>query len=107
MSSNSKLLKTGVHQFLNRRKDNQKEFRVTKEIIQHWNQMERRQWDGITDYDLEHCYGLFGIHDPLVHTYDVFHKHYPHAIRFEGEHQLNDKVLRGTLIPLVRQLLPE
>lgn len=107
MSTSSKLLKTGVHQFFNRRKDNQKEFRITKEILQHWNQMERRQWDGITDYDLEHCYGLFGINDPLVHTYDVFHKHYPHAIRFEGEHRVNDKVLRTTILPLVKQLLPD
>lgn len=104
MSTNSKVLKTGTHPFLNGRKDNAKEFRITKDIIQHWNQMERRQWDGITDFDLENCYGLFGINDPVVHTYDIFHKHYPHAIRFEGEHRVNDKVLRTALLPLIHEL---
>lgn len=104
MSVASKVLKTGTHPFLNGRKDHAKEFRITKDIIQHWMQMERKQWNGITDFDLENCYGLFGINDPVVHTYDIFHKHYPHAIRFEGEHRVNDKVLRSTLLPLIHQL---
>ena len=97
-------LKTGVHKFFNRRKDNQKEFRVTKELIQHHNQIERRQFKDITDDDREKCYGLFGINDPVVKTYDLFHKHYPNAQRFEGEHRLNDKVLRKVVLPLIENL---
>ena len=105
MSTNSQVLKTGTYKFHNGRKDNQKEFRITKDIIQHHNQMERQQFKGITADDQELCYGLFGINDPVVHTYDLFKKHYPHAIRFEGEHRLNDKVIRKTLIPLMKELL--
>ena len=105
MSTNSKVLKTGTFKFHNGRKDNQKEFRITKEIIQHFNQMERQQFKGITPEEQELCYGLFGINDPVVHTYDLFKKHYPHAQRFEGEHQLNEKVVRKTLLPLIRELL--
>ena len=82
MSTNSKVLKTGTFKFHNGRKDNQKEFRITKEIIQHFNQMERQQFKGITPEEQELCYGLFGINDPVVHTYDLFKKHYPHAQRF-------------------------
>ncbi len=41
MSTMSKVLKTGTYKFLNGRKDNQKEFKITKDIIQHFNQMER------------------------------------------------------------------
>ena len=105
MSTNSQVLKTGTYKFQNGRKDNQKEFRITKDIIQHHNQMERQQFKGITPEDQERCYGLFGINDPVVHTYDLFKKHYPHAIRFEGEHRLNDKVIRKTLVPLIKELL--
>ena len=105
MSTMSKVLKTGKHKFFNGRKDNQKEFVITKEIIQHHNQMERQQFKGITDFDKENCYGLFGIFDSQVNSYDTFKKHYPNAIRFEGEHRLNDKVIHKVLIPLIKDIL--
>ena len=105
MSTMSKVLKTGEHRFLNGRKDRQKTFRITREIIQHHNQMERVQFKDITPDEQELCWGLFGINDPTVNTYTLFKKHYTHALRFEGEHQLNEKVLRKTVIPLIKELL--
>lgn len=105
MSTMSKVLKTGEHQFFNRRKDNQKTFRITREIIQHHNMMERQQFKDITDEQKQTCWGLFGINDPTVNTYDLFRKYYPNATRFEGEHRLNEKVLRKTVIPLVKEIL--
>lgn len=107
MSTMSGAMKTGVHKFYNRRKDNQKEFRVTRELIQHHNMVERQQFKTITDEDKEKTFGLFGINDPVVKTYDLFHKHYPNATRFEGEHRLNDKVLRKVVLPLVEELRPK
>ena len=104
MSTASNVMKTGIHKFYNRRKDNQKEFKVTREIIQHHNMIERQQFKDITDDDKEKCFGLFGINDPVVKTYDLFRKNYPNAIRFEGEHRLNDKVLRKVVIPLVEEI---
>lgn len=105
MSTMSKVLKTGKHKFFNGRKDHQKEFVITKEIILHHNQMERQQFKGITDFDKENCYGLFGIFDSQVNSYDTFKKHYPNAIRFEGEHRLNDKVIHKVLIPFINNVL--
>lgn len=107
MSTLSKVLKTGTHKFFNRRKDNQKEFKITREIIQHHNMIERNQFKNITDDDKEKCWGLFGIHDDTVNTYDLFHKHYPNVRRFDGEHRLNDKVLKSTIIPLIHELIGE
>ena len=104
MSTMSKVLKTGTYKFLNGRKDNQKEFKITKDIIQHFNQMERQQFKGLTDADKANCYGLFGIHDTTVNTYDLFHKHYPNVSRFDGEHRLNDKVLKKVIVPLIKEL---
>lgn len=54
--STSKLLHTGVHKWLNGRKNHEKEFRITADIIKRYNQMERKQFDGITPDDRELCY---------------------------------------------------
>lgn len=105
MSTMSKVLKTGVHKFFNGRKDNQKEFRITRETIQHFNMMERQQFKGITDFDKENTWGLFGIHDTQVNTYDLFKKHYTKAKRFDGEHRLNEKVLKAEVVPLIKEIL--
>ena len=107
MSHASKILKTGTHKFLNGRKDNQKEFTISKETIQHFNMMERSQFKGITDFDKENTYGLFGIFDTQVNTYDLFKKYYRNAQRFEGEHRLNENVLRKYVLPLVKQILED
>lgn len=105
MSTMSKVFKTGEHKFLNGRKDNQKTFKITKEIIQKQNMMERQQFKGITPFDLDNTYGLFGINDKTVNTYDLFKKHYKNAQRFDGEHHLNEKALRTAVIPLIKQIL--
>ena len=102
--SRAGVMKCGEHPFLNGRKDHQKTFRISRDIIQHFAMMERAQFKGITDFDKENTYGLFGIHDPLVHTYDTFKKYYPQAGRFDGAHQLNDKALRTAVLPLIQQI---
>ena len=105
MSTLSKVFKTGEHKFLNGRKDNQKTFKITKEIIQKQNMMERQQFKGITPFDRENTYGLFGIHDTTVNCYDLFKKYYMNAQRFDGEHHLNEKALRIAVLPLAKQIL--
>lgn len=110
MSSMSKVLRTGTHQWLNGRKDSEKTFRVTADTLRHFREMERHQFDGITDEDRERCYGLFGIHDEFVNPANAirtFLQHYRHAERFDGGHQLNDKVIHKVLLPLLGQLLGE
>ena len=72
--------------------------------------MERKQFDGITPEDKDLCYGLFGINDKTVNpvnSYATFTKHYNHAERIEAEHQLNEKVLRKYILPLIKDLLGE
>lgn len=108
MSTLSKVLHTGEHRWLNGRKDSAKTFRVTADIITHFNQMERKQFEGITPADKDMCYGLFGINDECVNpvnAYNTFTKYYHHAERIESGHQLNEKVVRKYLLPLLKQLL--
>ena len=105
MSTMSHVLKTGEHKFLNGRKDSQKTFRITRDIIQHHNQIERQQFKNLTDDDKVNVWGLFGINDKTCNTYGAFSKHYPQCQRFEGEHQLNEKVLKKVVIPLIKNII--
>ena len=105
MSAMSKVLKTGEYEYLNKRKDRQKTFRITKDVIQRYNMMERQQFKGITAFDEENTWGLFGIRDPQVKTYDLFKKYYKKAERFDGEHQLTEKVLKAVVVPLIREII--
>lgn len=105
MSRMSRVLKPGIHKYLNGRKDNEKEFKVTKETIQHYFQMERRQFDGITEEEKLVTWGLFGINDEYAGGgYELFRKHYSQALRYDGGHQLNEKALRTAVLPLVKQI---
>lgn len=105
MSHASKVLRIGTHKFFNGRKDNQKEFTISRDTIHHFNMMERNQFKGITPFDVENTYGLFGIHDTTVNTYDLFRKHYPNAQRFDGEHRLNEAVLKKVVLPLIESII--
>lgn len=108
MSRMSKVLKPGTFKYLNGRKDNAKEFRISKETIQHYFTMERRQFDGITDAERAITWGLFGTEDDTARSgYEIFRKYYTQASRFEGGHQLNERVLRSAVLPLVRKLKTE
>ena len=107
MSTMSKTFRTGEFHFFNGRYDGAKTFRITKDIIQHHNQMERLQFKNITEEQKETCWCLVGLHDKSVTNAEaLFKKNYlaNHVQRFEGEHQLNEKVIKKVLIPLIEKL---
>lgn len=107
MSTMSKGLKTGEHKFFNGRYDGAKTFKITRDIIQHHNQMERQQFKNITAEQKATCWCLVGLRDDVVTNAEaLFKKNYlaDHLMRFDGEHQLNEKVIKKVLIPLIEQL---
>lgn len=107
MSTMSKGLKTGEHKFYNGRYDGAKTFKITKGIIQHHNLMERQQFKNISADEKDTCWCLVGLKDTTVTNAEaVFKKNYKadHVIRFDGEHQLNDKVIKKVLLPLIEQM---
>ena len=106
MSTMSKVMKANTtYPFQNGRKDGAKTFKITGQIVKNFNMMERQQFKGITDFDRENTYGLFGNNDTTVNCYDLFKKYYTKAQRFEGEHRLNDKSLKTAVVPLIKQIL--
>lgn len=88
--------------FQNPRKDGVEEVVVTKALVKEYAEMTQHCFAGITPEEQRRVYGLFGDNDPQVHTFDIFHEHYPQAIYFHGEHQLVEKVVYRYLIPIVR-----
>lgn len=97
----------GNVEFLNKREDGAKTFKVDKQMIAEFKEVEKLSFQGITPEDKENVYGLFGRNDPTVHTQDDFTKHYgrDHFSIFEGEHRLNDKIVKHDVLPLIYQIL--
>lgn len=93
---------TGKQVFQNPRKDGVQELMVTKGLIKEYRDITTRCFTQVTPEEQERVYGLFGDNDPVVHTFDLFHEHYPNAIRFHGEHRLIDKVAFHYLSPVIR-----
>jgi len=101
------LLYVGKHKWLNRRKDGETEFHVTKDIIAHFQEMEAHQFDGATDDDRTLCHGLFGTEDDVIsaETRPVFDRLYPGmAHEFTGGHRLNAEVVEHALLPYIRSM---
>lgn len=93
----------GKQTFFNPRQDGVQEFIVTKELVKEYREMTAQCFSGAHDEaEQQRVFGLFGMEDPLVHTYDLFRSHYPNAIRFHGEHRMTDHIVINSIVPVVR-----
>lgn len=92
----------GRQEFHNPRKDGQKEFMITKALLEEYREVSSHCFEGVTDEERQRVYALYGLHDTLVDTYSQFVAHYPQAIHFDGEHRLNDSALIHSVLPVVR-----
>lgn len=97
----------GNVEFLNKREDGAKSFKVDKQMIAEFRELEKHCFEGITAEEKDNVYGLFGRNDPTVHTQDDFTKHYgkTHFTIFEGEHRLNDKIVKHDVLPVIYEIL--
>lgn len=98
------ILYEGTFNFFNPRKNGETTFTITPEIINHYNEMEAYQFDGITDEDRKNVYGLFADNDTTVNCEDIFRQHYQNVIHFHGEHRLNRQVIEDVLVPLIKEI---
>lgn len=93
---------TGRQVFQNPRKDGIQEVMVTKGLIKEYRDITAQCFTHVNAEEQACVYGLFGDKDPVVHTFDLFHEHYPNAIHFHGEHRLIDKIAFHYLAPVIR-----
>ncbi len=93
--------------FQNKRADGAKSFKVDKQMIAEFKEVEKLSFQDITPEEKDNVYGLFGKNDTTVHTQDDYIRHYgrEHFIIFDGEHRLNDKVVKHDVMPLIYKIL--
>ncbi len=97
----------GRHEFLNKRQDGAKDFKVDKEMIAQFREVEKHSFSHVTNEEKLRVWGLFGKNDKFVNCQPEFKKAYgqEHFRLFDGEHHLNDIVLKREVLPLVKELL--
>ena len=106
ISQQPEILKVGTFDFFQPRKDGQTQFTITEEIIQHFREMEAHQFDNWRADNPENllCIGLFGIKDTTVNCREEFLRYYPNVQTFDGEHRMNQKVLKNVVLPIIKRL---
>ena len=93
----------GQQHFQNPRQDGIQEFIVTKALVKEYKEMTENCFIGADSAEEQHhVVGLFGDEDTTVDTFDLFCRHYPTAIRFHGEHRMNDHSFMHSVVPVIR-----
>ena len=93
---------TGTQQYQNPRLDGVQTFYVDKALVKEYRTVSERRFENLDDADRQRVFGLFGDEDTLVDTFDLFHQHYPQAIRFHGEHRMDDRSFMHSVLPVIR-----
>lgn len=91
----------GKQEYHNPRQDGQTSFIVTKALLEEYRECSSHCFEECDD---ERVWGLFGIHDTMVDTFGLFSRHYTKAIRFDGEHYMNDHAILHTVMPIIRRI---
>ena len=92
----------GAQHFSNPRQDGIQDFMVTKALVKEYKEMTEQCFAQVTPEEQGRVWGLFGDEDTTVNTYDLFRSQYPTAIRFHGEHRMNDKSFMHSVVPVIR-----
>ena len=92
----------GAQHFSNPRQDGVQDFIVTKALVKEYKEMTEQCFAQVTPEEQRRVWGLFGDEDTTVDTYDLFREHYPTAIRFHGEHRMNDNSFMHSVVPVIR-----
>ena len=99
-------VRIGRHTFMVNREDGIQKYDITPKIHEGYRRLEAHQFEGITDFDRENCYGLFGDHDTdYGHCKPIFAEHYKHIYTFPGEHKMEYDEIEQYLMPLVKELI--
>ncbi len=97
----------GRQEFRNERADGARDFKVDKQMIAEFKEVEKHSFCNITAEEKQLVWGLFGTNDKNVNCQPDFKKHYGTAQMslFEGDHYLNGAVLGHVVIPLAEKII--
>lgn len=92
----------GRQAFHNPRADGQKDFLVTKGLLESFRAVSARCFSDVDEEEKTRVFALFGVHDTLVDTQSLTRRHYPQCIPSEGGHYLNDDALLHSVLPVIQ-----
>ncbi len=92
----------GRKEFHNSREDGQKDFLVTKGLLEEFREVSSHCFEGVCDEEKKRVFALFGRRDTLVFTHDLTREHYPQCISYDGEHSLVDSSLLHSVLPVIQ-----
>ena len=92
----------GRKEFHNPREDGQKDFLVTKGLLEEFREVSSHCFSGVNEEEQSRVFALFASRDALVHTHDLTREHYPQCIGYDGEHSLNDSALLHSVLPVMQ-----
>ena len=92
----------GRKEFHNPREDGQKDFLVTKGLLEEFREVSSHCFEGVCDEEKKRVFALFGRRDTLVFTHDLTREHYPQCISYDGEHSLVDSSLLHSVLPVIQ-----
>ncbi len=97
----------GRQEFRNPRADGAKDFKVDKQMIADFREVEKASFGNTSAAEKQLVWGLFGTNDKNVNCQPDFRKHYGEAQMslFEGDHYLNGAVLSHVVIPLAERII--
>lgn len=106
----------GRQEFHCKRRDGQTSFLVNKALLESFREVSSGCFAAVeanaSDPDFfgemteerKKVFGMFGIHDTMVDTFPEFSRYYPNAIRFDGEHFLDDGVFLHSVLPMIERI---
>ena len=92
----------GRKAFQNPRRDGQKDFLVTKGLLEEFREVSSHCFEAVDAQERKRVFALFGRRDTLVDTHDLTREHYPQCIAFDGEHSLNNSSLLHSVLPVIQ-----
>ena len=93
---------TGAQTYFNPRKDGVQKFYVDNNLVKEYKQVSAQCFSHVDDDERRRVWGLFGDADTTVDTYDLFREHYPTAIRYHGEHRVDERSYMHAVMPVIR-----
>jgi len=95
----------GVQGFLNPRIDGATTYEITNSVCDEYLNIENRQFEGITPFDSENTYALFGEKDELVNCQKEYLHYYKKFEWFHGTHRLTFNDVQDVVVPIVERIL--
>lgn len=95
----------GAHRYKSPRRDGRMTFVISRELIDAFAELERRQFAHYDPYYKDKVWGLFGERDTLAHYEPLFLRYYERAFHFPGGHTPTEEEVNGWYVPLITQML--